>query len=73
VNWYKAIIRRRGVSMIRPEAVVYDTTGSCVDAAILHRKKGSGFHHLYVHDRESMFDVLYNTPERGLHQSGIDQ
>lgn len=73
MNWYKAIIRRRGVSMIRPEAVVYDTTGSCVDAAILHRKKGSGFHHLYVHDRESMFDVLYNTPERGLHQSGIDQ
>jgi hypothetical protein len=59
--------------MIRSEVVVYDTTGFCVDAAILHRKEGSGFHHLYVHDRESMFDVLDNTPERGLHQSGIDQ
>ena len=73
MNWYIAIIRRRGVSMIRLEAVVYDTTGSCVDATILHRKEGSGFHHLCVHDRESMFDVLYNTPEKGLHQSGTDQ
>ena len=59
--------------MIVPEVVVGDTTGSCVDAAILHRKEGSEFHHLYVHDRESMFDVLYNTPERDLHQSQTDQ